>query len=411
MTVRNHLLPILCYALGGPEPCLPDTSEEWQTLLDSAVRHRVEGIVCQTLYKLPAFETLSPAWKTPLVSRSRAISVTQTRKTVDFLSLICFLAERNLFPLVVKGIVCRSLWQDPELRPSGDEDLLIHPEELPAYREALAEYGMTALSSSESEATYHAPNTGLLIEIHTCLFPENHKVIGSMNRFFSDVFTTAETHTVEGIPLRVPDPTLHLLYLFLHALKHFLYSGVGIRQLCDITLFAERFGSVICWDTIRAAMDELNATVWYSSILAICRDRLALVPESAHLPLAHFDHAIDTEPLLNDILSGAVYGADGAARLHSGNITLSAAEGIDHRSSLLRTLFPPLSAMKKRYPYLQRFPILLPYSWLARAVSYHKEVTSEGDNVTESLAIGKRRADLLTRYGLTPNRKKGVSDL
>ena len=232
-----------------------------------------------------------------------------------------------------------------------------------------------------------------------------------MNRFFSNVFTTAETHTVEGIPLRVPEPTLHLLYLFLHALKHFLYSGVGIRQLCDITLFAERFGAVIRWDVIKAALDELNATVWYSSILAICRDHLALVPETAHLPRSHFDHAIDTEPLLNDILSGAVYGADGAARLHSGNITLSAAEGIGRHSSLLRTLFPPISTMKKRYPYLQRFPFLLPYSWLARAVSYHKEVTSEGNDVTESLAIGKRRADLLTRYGLTPNRKKGVSDL
>jgi len=411
MTVRNHLLPLLCYALGGPEPRLPDTSEEWQTLLDTAARHRVEGIICQTLYKLPAFETLSPAWKTPLVARSRAISITQTRKTADFLSLICFLAERGLSPLVVKGIVCRSLWQDPELRPSGDEDLLIHPAELPAYREALTEYGMTAMAVSESEATYHAPNTGLLIEIHTCLFPGSHKVIGSMNRFFSNVFTTAETHTVEGIPLRVPEPTLHLLYLFLHALKHFLYSGVGIRQLCDITLFAERFGAVIRWDVIKAAMDELNATVWYSSILVICRDHLALVPETAHLPRSHFDHAIDTEPLLNDILSGAVYGADGAARLNSGNITLSAAEGIGRHSSLLRTLFPPISIMKKRYPYLQRFPFLLPYSWLARAVSYHKEVTSEGNDVTESLTIGKRRADLLTHYGLTPNRKKGVSDI
>ena len=70
-----------------------------------------------------------------------------------------------------------------------------------------------------------------------------------------------------------------------------------------------------------------------------------------------------------------------------------------------------MPTMKKRYPYLQRFPFLLPYSWLARAVSYHKEVTSEGNDVTESLAIGKRRADLLTHYGLTPNRKKGVSDI
>ena len=28
-------------------------------------------------------------------------------------------------PLVMKGIVCRSLYPKPDLRPSGDEDLLI----------------------------------------------------------------------------------------------------------------------------------------------------------------------------------------------------------------------------------------------------------------------------------------------
>lgn len=52
--------------------------------------------------------------------------------------------------------------------------------------------------------------------------------------------------------LRVPDACDHLIFLLLHAFKHFISSGVGVRQLCDIALWMRRFGAQIDWQRVCA---------------------------------------------------------------------------------------------------------------------------------------------------------------
>lgn len=49
----------------------------------------------------------------------------QVSRTALFLSDEKELAQLGVQPLVMKGIVCRNLYPKPDLRPSGDEDLLI----------------------------------------------------------------------------------------------------------------------------------------------------------------------------------------------------------------------------------------------------------------------------------------------
>ena len=78
---------------------------------------------------------------------------------------------------------------------------------------------------------------------------------------------------------------------------------------------------------------------------------------------------MDTAPLIDDIISGAVFGAYDMARHHSGSITLGEVEG----GGLLKTLFPPLRVMKKRYTFLEDRPFLLPAAWLRRIAGYRKE--------------------------------------
>ena len=53
--------------------------------------------------------------------------------------------------------------------------------------------------------------------------------------------------------------TDHLLYLILHALKHFLYSGFGIRQVCDIALFSERYRDEIDWSRVKTELQSVSA--------------------------------------------------------------------------------------------------------------------------------------------------------
>ena len=352
--------------------------------------------------EFPEFRELDLEIKKNFLTAARASVAAQSRRTDDFLRTYAFLAERNIHPVVVKGLACRMLWNEPDFRPSGDEDILLSPDQVESCRGALAEYGYASLSddSEEEEFTYLSPLSGLRIELHRRLFSESSEYFSQFNQYFEKIFDTAIPLSSYGREILTPEPTLNMLYLILHAFKHFIHSGVGIRQLCDISLFANRYGSQIVWNKVREVLQKIGAGCWYASVLTICRDRLTLHPEQASLPDEHFADAADTGALLEDILSGAIYGASDMARHHSGNVTLHAVEKGGKSGTLLRTLFPSAKVLKPRYKYLKKHPYLLPVAWVSRLVGYKKKSADSGLALTESLEIGRSRVELLKKYGI-----------
>ena len=138
-------------------------------------------------------------------------------------------------------------------------------------------------------------------------------------------------------------------------------------------------------------------------MLSVFRKEFGLDTVSAGIPSGHIGRT-DTAPLIDDIISGAVFGAYDMARHHSGSITLGEVEG----GGLLKTLFPPLRVMKKRYSFLETRPFLLPIAWLRRIAGYRKEAKKSGSSLSRSLEIGNDRKKLLKKYGVG-KKKRGTS--
>lgn len=315
----------------------------------------------------------------------------QTVKTSEFLALYRHLSAAGLQPLVVKGIVCRSLYPNPDLRPSSDEDLLIPAEQFHACHDAMAAYGMNSIEDhGQYEIPYRKPGSPLYIELHKSLFPPDSIAYGSLNRFFDSVFEQAVTVSVQGIPIRTLCPTDHLFYLICHAFKHFLHSGFGIRQVCDIVLYASAYCGEIRWTEILENCRAIHADLFTTAIFKIGENHLG-VPA----PAVWADIPVDEIPLLNDILSSGIYGSATESRSHSSNITLNAVSG-KQSGGLMASLFPSAKQLRSRYPYLQGKPWLLPVAWCSRIIHYGRQ----HPNATESLTIGNHRVVLLQQYGI-----------
>lgn len=322
----------------------------------------------------------------------------QSKRTEDFARIYRILREKGFSPLVVKGMSCRRLWKNPDARPSGDEDLLIRQDQLTAVLDVMEENGFAV--SRGGDVVCCSPISGLTIELHTSLFTTDSDYFSGFNRYFDEVFSSPDSFTACGTEFLTPEPTLFVTYLLLHALKHFVHSGVGIRQLFDISLFAEKFGQRVDWGFVRRAMDGARASGWYSAVLSVFREHFGLDTISAGIPSGHIGRT-STAPLLDDIISGAVFGAYDMARHHSGSITLGEVEG----GGLLKTLFPPLRIMKKRYPFLEKHPLLLPAAWLRRIAGYRREAKKAGTTLSRSLEIGNGRKKLLKKYGVGKRRR------
>lgn len=393
-------LRILKAALCGEQAAFDTTfsDDEWSHIFKLAEIHRVLPMIYDSAYS--AFEQNSEAIQNINIS-SRLLVSQQAIRTRSFLNMYRSLSDRGLEPIVIKGIICRSLYPNPDFRLSSDEDLLVPATSAHEYIAALKELGFTPLDAHKDnhyQAAY-IQDDGLCIELHRTLFPDDSEYFALWNSFFEDVRDRAIHINIGDTKIKTLSPTDHILYLILHSLKHFLHSGVGIRQISDIVLFANTYGSEINWQYIYTQCEKISALQFTAAVFAIGEKYLNFDKSKACFHEAWQNTTVDELPLLQDILSAGIYGSASLERRHSSNITFSAVQG--KKRSLFGKVFPSAKSLGEKYHYAKKHPILLPVAWSQRLMQYGKEVISETDNSpAASLRIGKERLDLLHKYGL-----------
>ena len=394
--VHEAFLTLLRISLAGSGEPPELTGEQWTELFELAEAHKLLPMIFEAGF--PRLRRTAPELAAAVKGRVRNHVILQTMRTEEFLNLYQVLTDAGLTPLVVKGIVCRQLYAKPDHRPSADEDVLIPPEQLSRCRQVLEAYGMATTESDPDayEFPYRKAGSPLYIELHRSLFPPQSDAYGDWNRFFRDAFASAVELQTGSRKLLTLEPTTHMTYLLLHAFKHFLHSGFGIRQICDMLLFARHYEDQIQWSRVRKVCRQVRAEHFAAAVFAIGVKHLGFAPVGGW-PEA------DEMPMLEDILRAGVYGSADETRLHSSRITLdavSAQKQERRRSGALRSsAFPPAKALEGRYPWLRAHPYLLPAAWGHRIISYLRQPAAAP---AEALRIGAERVELLRKYGIIP---------
>lgn len=268
------------------------------------------------------------------------------------------------------------------------------------------------MDAEELESVYEVPygkkGSLIYIELHKSLFPPESEAYGDLNRFFANVHEDAIDIRIDGTDIRTMGYTDHLFYLICHSFKHFLHSGFGIRQVCDIILFANEYGDAIDWEKILRQCREIHADLFAAALFAIGEKYLTFDPEKAHYPKAWREISVDETDMLMDLLDSGIYGNANMSRKHSSNMTLDAVaadkNGKKAGNTVLKSLFPSAKKLEGRYPYLKKHPILLPIAWTDRILKYRKETVAGGDNAAaDSVKIGNQRIELMKEYGIIKN--------
>ena len=389
-------------ALRGEKVDMELTREEWVAMLRLARVHKVLPLVLDVIHGCPSLQSLGE--ELALMKRQvRHQVMMQTLRTGEFLELNRELLEKGIRPLVVKGLVCRELYPKPDHRPSGDEDVLVEPAQFELCCGILTEMGLESPGNPEknaSEIPFRKPDSPLYIELHKSLFPPEAEAVNHWNGFFEGVFQRAVERQIQGNRILTMCPTDHMLYLLCHAFKHFLHSGFGIRQVCDIVLFARQYGLEVDWEQIYVNCSEIRGLKFAAAIFRIGEKHLGIPA-----PEIFREMEVDEEPMLGDLLRGGLYGDATLSRIHSSNIILDAVEaekqGTRPRSVLRTSLFPSAEALAGKYPYLKKRPWLLPLAWVQRIGKYSRELRTEsGSSAAEALKIGSERLELMRYYDI-----------
>ena len=394
-TTETQFLHIAKAAVSGGD--LPAEKVDWPAIFTLANQQKLLPIVFEAVRKMPAAvenAALFAAVKQQVIAQV----LHQTMRASEFSGLYQKLRAAGLHPVVVKGQLCSRLYPLKDHRISADDDLLIPDGEFMACHEQLLANGLTTGTPTDELATadevsYTKDGSPLYIELHRHLFDSAEDAHDELNHFFADLNPVE----IDGF-LAMP-PHEHLLYLLLHAYKHFVRSGIGLRQFCDIGLWAREYHDEIDWQRLHEQCESVHAATFAAASFRIARDYLGI---DFDLPTP-WDASIDVEPLLHDSLCGGVYGSNDLTRLHSSTVTLNAvkASRTGEKSSVLSTVFPKREYLERRYPYLKKRPYLLPVAWVQRLAHYASEKQSGADSsASGSIKLGKERIELMKRYGI-----------
>ncbi|MFR4277380.1 MAG: nucleotidyltransferase family protein [Oscillospiraceae bacterium] len=394
-TTETQFLHIAKAAISGGD--LPAEKADWPAIFTLANQQKLLPIVFEAVRKMPAAEENVALFA---VTKQQVIGqmLNQTVRSAEFSDLYHKLRSAGLHPIVVKGQLCSRLYPLKDHRISADDDLYIPDAEFMACHEQLLANGLTTDTpvdelATADEVSYTKNGSPLYIELHRHLFDSAEDAHDELNHFFADL-NPVETDGFLAMP-----PHEHLLYLLLHAYKHFVRSGIGLRQFCDIGLWAREYHAEIDWQRLYDQCASVHAATFAAAAFRIARDYLGI---DFDLPTP-WDGGIDVEPLLHDSLCGGVYGSNDLTRLHSSTVTLNAvkASRTGEKSSVLSTVFPNREYLERRYPYLKKRPYLLPVAWVQRIAHYASEKQSGTDNsASGSIKLGKERIELMKRYGI-----------
>ncbi|MCH5337582.1 MAG: nucleotidyltransferase family protein [Acetatifactor sp.] len=217
------------------------TRLDWDKLCSIAQRHSVLPLLYDTLTEK---EDL-PEKVHKTTERLAKGAVSQSYRLL-FLSkyLVGKMEAAGLSVVLLKGVATASFYPIPELRKSGDVDLLLLDKTcLKQVCGILQDCG--CVRSEEQHALHHivyCTKEGIEIEIHTMLAEpfDSQEINRYMQEKLPDCRRNIRRVTCMGVELPMLDTGYHAYELLLHMLQHFLWAGFGLRLLCDWVVFWNR---------------------------------------------------------------------------------------------------------------------------------------------------------------------------
>lgn len=261
----------------------------------------------------------------------------------EFEQICRILEENKIAHIPLKGAVLREYYPEPWMRTSCDIDILVKKEDLQAAIDKLVQGGFQYEETQIHDAHLYS-ESGVHLELHFDLMED------FVNKNFNAVLSTAweQTKPVEGWEYRLQFSEAFFYFFHIaHMAKHFANGGCGVRSFLDLWILnqARVFQSEEAENLIKEAnllnfmqKAEKLSNVWFG--------------EEAHDEV--------TKEMQSYIVGAGVYGT------MDNQLALKQVEMGGKKKHLISRIFLPYDLLKKSYPKLEKYPILLPFYHIKR---------------------------------------------
>lgn len=341
------LLTILSDHLHKRKTALPPDTD-LTALGELARRHQVDGIVYAQCGH-PPVPSMAEAYSAATYFYANRIRM--------MAQVAAAMGEREIPFFTVKGLNVARYYPVPALRTMGDCDVVVPPERMQDAVDVMRSIGFECESKSETlRHEWCGDKSGIHFEVHDQLVQDCKTVSKAQQTFFNDFMPYVTEGTL--------DRNFHFLFLLSHLRKHWVGSGVGIRQFFDLAVLIQN-GEPLDFAWIEEKLEPLGL----SKLAHICFSLIerwfdVRVPDE-------FDRLGDADAanVTEVVMQNGVFGEwDTHASQRSRAALSKGPRWFGNFLFILTSIFLPYRELK-RYPgitYLDGRPWLLPVAWVHR---------------------------------------------
>ena len=347
-TIQNYLAELVLAQLNGRKPeNIPDNIGV-DEIIDIAGRNHMIYPLLGALIKTDNF----PEDKLNELRYKIQHSVLVTLAQVTELNrLVDAFENAGIKNQPMKGSCMKFMYPSPELREMSDIDILIAGDQMDAAGKIMLDLGYKLTQSIKHHDIY-TKQPFMVVEVHRAMYDKT--VDGNQYDYFKSfekaVLRDGKKYTYDF------NREDFYVYMIAHMAKHFYAMGCGIRNLVDVYIYLEKYGKKLDRSYLNK---ELKKCGIYD--FAVNMEKLAYIWLGGKQGDQFYDD------LFQYMVDCGIYGKDENGIWHK-----YAEEKLEGkkvtRGKLKRWYyFPPLFYMSEYYPWLEKFPFLLPVAWCIRA--------------------------------------------
>lgn len=347
---RKFFIYLLSCYLNAEKPVC-ENNADWAEIYALSQKHNVTPVISKEIEELS--EDKRPKGKL-LSAFNQKLEYTVKNyeyKTQAITLLVKLLSEAKINHLLIKGAVLRYLYPVPELRTSGDTDVVISPSDYENTVEVLKNGGFSVetVGTTVAELKYNDE----VFEIHTEL-----EYINIQSKiYFSTPFDDISEHSGYTYKLK---PFYHLLYVITHIAHHLKNGGAGVRMIMDIDALL-RYYPDIDIEKFIALCDYIRIKKTALVLIALSK-KWFNTPVAIDFTFEDSDEEDFYKNLSRIILNGGVFGEDNGGG--NDGITDEDKSGLGERlKAFFGRIFPHPSDLQKYFSYCGKRKFLVPIAW------------------------------------------------
>lgn len=235
---------------------------DWNGVMKVAKHHANQALLCDVASQMVGDNRPSEAMlaKMQTVMRGGLINQMNLRRILTY--AVTLLLQHDIEPVLLKGFGLASLYPNPSLRQFGDIDLYVGLDHFHEACQLLRTLpgGYNWGGEVDSGRHYNIEFGQYPMEIHRVSVdvtdPKEAKIYAAIER--DGLHDHTQHVELEGLEIALPSREFMVFFTFLHAWHHFLTSGVGWRQISDVTLALHAYHGQLDLEKLRLWLDEMH---------------------------------------------------------------------------------------------------------------------------------------------------------